>query len=462
MISDPDNFSSLAVTIMGLGLHGGGVAAARFFAGRGARVTVTDLRSEEVLSPSIEALGDLPIRFVLGKHTEDIFRNADMVIKNPAVPSTSPYLKMARRVETDISVFLRLSSSPVMAVTGSKGKSTTVSAMYHCLRTHRPGCRLGGNITVSPLTFLDGEGLKPDDPVILELSSWQLADLRDTGLLKPTVAVLNIILPDHQDRYHDMDAYVADKRVIYQAQDRGDYTLCLRDDPYGRSFYEETPGTPLYYSAEALPENTPGAFLAPDGRGFINLQGSPEEILPAEVLLPGRHNRLNLLAAGAACVLSGVAPADAAEALSRFPGIEHRLEFVARRRGVDYYNDSAATIPEAVAAAVEGFERPVVLIAGGTDKELDFAPLAAAAGQPKRLVLLKGTGTNKLLPKLREKGIAWTGPFGSLKEALDDAATVAAPGDIVLLSPGCTSFGMFLNEFDRGRQYKALVKDLPG
>lgn len=461
MISDSDNFNGLSVTVMGLGLHGGGAAAARFFASRGSRVTVTDLRDEATLAPAVESLTGFPIRYVLGKHTEEIFREADLVIKNPAVPSSSPFLKLARRVETDISIFLQYNRSPIIAVTGSKGKSTTVSALHHCLKEEKPHCRLGGNITVSPLTFLDEEGRDETHPVVLELSSWQLGDLRGSGLLKPSVAVLTVIMPDHQDRYSGMEAYVADKRIIYESQGPEDYTLCLRDDHYGRSFFDQTPAHPLFYSTEGLPEGTEGGWLETGGRGYIRLDGRTEEILPEAVLLPGRHNRLNLLAAGMACVLSGMSPAAVSASLARFPGIEHRLEHVRSRRGVDFYNDSAATIPEAVDAAVNSFTRPVVLIAGGTDKKLDFTLLKAAVERVKAAVLLEGTGTDKLLALLDRRCPGVKGPFKTMGEAVDAAAAAATPGDIVLLSPGCTSFGMFLNEFDRGRKYKSVVTSLP-
>ncbi|MBN2051283.1 MAG: UDP-N-acetylmuramoyl-L-alanine--D-glutamate ligase [Spirochaetales bacterium] len=446
---------------MGLGLHGGGAAAARFFAARGCRVTVTDLRNAEVLSPSIQALADLPVRFVLGKHPEELFTGADLVIKNPAVPPSSPLLKLARRIETDISVFLRYNTSPVVAVTGSKGKSTTASAIHFCLKTEKPDSRLGGNITVSPLTFLDEEDRDPLSPVVLELSSWQLADLKASGLLKPAVAVLTIILPDHLDRYGTMEAYVADKRLIYRNQTEEDYTLCLKDDPWGRLFYGETPGHPFYYTADSLDAGEPGLYLDSEGRGFIRRAGREEEILPPRVRLPGRHNRINLLAAGGACALLGMEASAVGKALAEFPGIEHRLEYLSTRRGVDIYNDSAATIPEAAAAGVLSFQRPVVLLAGGTDKELDFGPFLQAAKQTKGIALLAGTATDKLLPLLKAEGITPAGPYAGLDEALLKAFELTDPGDVLLFSPGCTSFGMFLNEFDRGRKFKAAVNTLP-
>ncbi|HAK47501.1 MAG TPA: UDP-N-acetylmuramoyl-L-alanine--D-glutamate ligase, partial [Spirochaeta sp.] len=190
---------------MGLGLHGGGSASARFFAESGAIVTVTDLHSREVLQPSIQALSDLSIRYVLEKHEISDFENADIIIKNPAVKPDSPYLKAASdagaEIETDISTFLRMNRRPVIAVTGSKGKSTTVSALYHVLKKINPDSDLGGNITVSPLTFFSDEKNGSGAPVILELSSWQLADIAGRNLLNPAAAAITNIMHDHQDRY---------------------------------------------------------------------------------------------------------------------------------------------------------------------------------------------------------------------------------------------------------------------
>ncbi|MDR1948433.1 MAG: UDP-N-acetylmuramoyl-L-alanine--D-glutamate ligase, partial [Spirochaetaceae bacterium] len=256
------DYSGQKVLVMGLGLHGGGLESARFFALRGAAVTVTDLRDETVLAPSIDKLrypggGPLPIRYVLGRHETGDFESADLVVKNPGVKPDSPFLRNCRRVETDISIFLAENPARLSAVTGSKGKSGTASAIHWALRRAREGgllpgtAWLGGNITLSPLSFLDRLG--PEDDVVLELSSWQLGDLRGRcrgsgeALLKPRCAVITAILPDHLDRYDDMETYVADKRIIYQGQDRRDATIA-GDDPWGRSFRAETPGRPLVYA----------------------------------------------------------------------------------------------------------------------------------------------------------------------------------------------------------------------
>ncbi len=445
---------------MGLGLNGGGLASARFLARSGAIVTVTDMKDESALADSIAALEGLPIRYVLGGHELGDFRSADLVVKNPAVRPDSPYLLTAKAIETDISLFLRLSPSPVIAVTGSKGKSTVSSAIHHILSTSGLASFLGGNITLSPLSFLDG--CDPRTPVVLELSSWQLADLKGMGILKPRIAVLTSIMPDHMNRYSSMEEYVADKRLVYADQDRSCHTLCNRDDPWGRSFASETRGTVLWY-ADAF-TGLPGAWLEPDpsSRGFYSgeSEAAAEEILPRALLVPGRHQRKNLLAAALACRVYGLSAAKVSSSAATFAGVEHRLERFAEKGGIAWYNDSAATIPQAVAAAVDSFDGPLILITGGTDKNLDFAPARQAYAKAKLVVLLAGSGTDKLKPLLEEDGLPLAGPFDDLSSAVGEAMARAEPGDTVILSPGCASFGMFVHEFDRGRKFKDVVRDL--
>jgi UDP-N-acetylmuramoylalanine--D-glutamate ligase len=462
----------MRVLVMGLGLHGGGVESARYLLSRGAEVTVTDLRDEKALAPSIEKLKDAgSVRYVLGSHRIEDFEQADMVIKNPGVPPDSPFLRAARRIETDISLFLAASPARLTAVTGSKGKSSTASAIHWVLAEGRnrgllPGksC-LGGNITRSPLIFL--ETLDREDDVVLELSSWQLGDLkgrmREDGahsraLLKPRCAVITSIMADHLNRYGTMENYVADKRIIYQGQDRHDATIAAGDG-WGRSFLRETPGRSLVYGEDPLPAGTVGGWISgPEGSGYALLSsGDRVEVVPPRILLPGRHQKKNLLAAALALLDLGLPPELIRDALGTFPGIEHRLEFFYEGGGIRFYNDTAATIPEAAAAAVAAFEPGPVLVTGGTDKDLDFAPLVRAAVRAKALVLLAGSGSDKLCPLLRHEGIPYRGPFDSVDAAVKAALEAASAGDTVVLSPGCASFGMFNNEFDRGRQWKEAV-----
>jgi UDP-N-acetylmuramoylalanine--D-glutamate ligase len=469
-------YQGMKVLVMGLGLHGGGLESARYLSRAGAGVTVTDLRDEAALAPSLEKLresGDSGIRYVLGRHEEEDFKKADMVIKNPGVPQDSPYLALSRRIETDISLFLAENPARLTAVTGSKGKSTAASALHWVLsRAGEAGLLsgtawLGGNITISPLTFLDG--LSPGDDVILELSSWQLADLRgrlrpDGGgeaLLKPRAAVITAIMGDHLDRYPSMEAYVDDKRVIYQGQDRRDLTV-IPAGPWGRSFLAETRGRPLVYSngppAKGGAEDEARGWLEGEG-GVVRLPGGElVEAVPAGILVPGAHSKMNLLAAALALLDLGLPPAFVRQSLGTFPGVEHRLEFFHEAGGVRFYNDTAATIPEAAAAAVAAFDTPVILAAGGADKKLDYAPLVKAAQNAKSLALLAGTGSGKLAPLLDRAGLRYGGPFDTVDAAVRAVLEEAAPGDTVVLSPGCASFGMFADEFDRGRKWKEAVR----
>jgi UDP-N-acetylmuramoylalanine--D-glutamate ligase len=468
------DYSGLKALVMGLGLHGGGLESARYLASHGAELTITDLRDEKTLAPTIEQLetAGVKARYVLGRHDMDDFKNADMVIKNPGVRPDSPYLQGAARIETDISLFLAASPARLSAVTGSKGKSGTASALHRVLDQARlrgllPGkAFLGGNITISPLSFLDG--LTPEDDVVLELSSWQLGDLgrglaarggaATSRVLKPRAAVITAIMPDHLDRYGTMDGYVADKRVIYQGQDRGDLTVAA-DDPWGRSFLSETPGRGLAYGDKPLPEGAAGGWVeGRDGPGLARrASGETVELVPRRLLVPGHHQKKNLLAAALSLLDLGLEAEFIRESLGAFPGIEHRLEFFHEWRGIRFYNDSAATIPEAAAAALEAFDRPVALVTGGTDKNLDFGCLAAAAPKAKAVILLAGTGSDKLRGLLDQALIPYRGPWDSVEGALRSALAAAAPGDAVVLSPGCASFGMFLNEFDRGRKWKEAV-----
>jgi len=464
-----ESYIGMKVLVMGLGLHGGGLESVRYLAGRGAEVTVTDLRDENVLAPSIELLKDFPIRYVLKRHNEEDFQKSDFVVKNPGVRPDSPYLKNAKRIETDISLFLAACPARLVAVTGSKGKSSTSSAIFHVLSENRTGGRafLGGNITISPLSFLDE--LEDGDDVVLELSSWQLGDLNGRNLLKPRAAVITPIMKDHLDRYTSMEAYIDDKRLIYQNQDGNDATIAC-DDNWGRCFLEESKGRPLLYSKKPLIWGVSGGWIPdPEGPGLARFHDNPNfsgkdgcivEVVPSKLLIPGFHQKQNLLAAALALLHLGLAPDTVRESLGRFPGIEHRLEFFHESGGVKFYNDSAATIPEAAAAAILAFEKPPILVAGGTDKNLDFAPLAMAAEKVKALVLLSGTGSDKIAGLLEGGIIKCRGPFDSIEAAAEAALDAAEPGDSVVFSPGCTSFGMFLNEFDRGSKWKESVKKI--
>ncbi len=449
----------LKVTIMGLGLHGGGLASALFFARHGAAVTVTDLRSADILKPTLEKLRAFTISYTLGRHEIKDFTEADIVIKNPAVPAESPFLQAAKRIETDISVFLSLNKYPVIAVTGSKGKSTTVSALYDGMKEIFPLTKLGGNITVSPLTFIDSCMKPSTDPVILELSSWQLADIKGKNLLHPETAIITNIMPDHQNRYRNMDAYVADKKLIYTDMQERDALLCNYDDPYGKIFAAETKSSVLFISAYPLPADIDGLYLK-NGEGFIQVKGKKEKILPSHTRLLGPHNKLNLLFAAGAMINRGLDSRFISRTLANFRGIPHRMEEVAVVHGTTWYNDSAATIPQATIAAIKSIPSPFRLICGGTDKALQFEGFTEALTVPRMVYFLEGSATDRMIPLLKKENIPYRGPFKDLETAVTYAHEDSSPGESVLFSPGATSFGMFLNEFDRGDKFRDIVKNL--
>lgn len=456
-----NDFTGQKVTIMGLGLNGGGLASTQYFLQRGAEVTVTDLRNEEVLRPSLEALGGQPVRYVLGRHEEADFLHADVVVKNPGVRAGNPYVALARRVETDLSLFLASLDNPVFAVTGSKGKSTTATALHHVVRASDPRARLGGNIAVSPLTFLDD--LEPGAPVILELSSWQLADLRGRGLLRPRVATVTNLLWDHMNTYPDQQAYAADKAVVFEGQGAQDWTLLPSEGLWGAWFAEKTVGRRAWIGTRE-PQDAPAWFSLVTGRGrWTDLSGAAREalLLPEDLAVPGEPFRHNCLAAAALAVLAGYEASLVPQALATFPGVEHRLERFAERLGAQWYNDTTATIPEAAAASASSFDVPVHWIAGGTDKSLEFSAFESMTKRPASLILLKGSATERMLPVFRAKGWEAQGPFDSMAAAVECAAQRVRPGEVVLMSPGAASFELFKNEFYRGNAFKELVLALP-
>ncbi len=500
------------ITVMGLGLNGGGEACVRFFLRHGAFVTITDMKTSEQLAPTIKRLNSDPdldkdrFTYVLGEHRIEDFAEADCVIKNPGVKiQGNKYLAAAKRIESDISIFLHFTKAPIIAVTGSKGKSSTVSALDFSLRSAGYKSFLGGNITVSPLTFL--EKTDGTTPVVLELSSWQLADLRGRKALKPKIAIITKIMPDHQNWYGSMESYVNDKKLIYADQGPEDYTIldfdeddylkdCRSPEPgckcWGDVFAKETKGTVLRYSKFQLPKNVFGAYQAKEDRttvGYVQLPGDSEgRKVMGQLQVPGEHMKTNVLNAALALSLMNVAPEQILSIVGIWKGITHRLErfheWQSPESGikVSFYNDSCATVPEAAAAASQAFARKVILLTGGTDKNLNFEPLAKvlrgeggseAKYQPLQTYLLAGSGTDKLLARLADPKLC-LGPFESLEIMLGvlkanlqnpsaDRVYKFYPDDDpipVVFSPGATSFGMFSNEFDRGNKFKDAVKQI--
>lgn len=448
---------------MGLGTRAGGLGVARFLAERGAIVTVTDMKPAEDLREPVAQLDGLPIRFVLGRHDERDFtaEGADFVVRNPAVRRTSNLLQLAResgvRVEMEMSLFLRACSAPVIGITGTKGKTTTAALCAEMLSAWHADTVLAGNMGVSAVAELDRIG--PETPVVLEISSWQLEAL-DEHELAPFIAVLTNISEDHLDAYNGFEDYAETKRSITRHQRDTDWFVANADDPFVQIAITST-------RARVVPFGTTIAGV--DGMQVETdclvwtWQGS-ESVIPIPDRAPylGGHQRLNAAAAASAALLRG-APVDAVAAgIERFGGVTNRMEWVAEIDGVTFINDSAATAPAAAVANLRGLAgRRLHLIAGGFDKGGDLSELAAAIAEHAATIrLLDGSATPRLAEAIAARGRVAGEPCTSMDVAVREAAGVARAGDVVLLSPGCASFGLFRDEFDRGDKFRLAVADL--
>ena len=442
------------VTVMGLGLFGGGLGVTRFLVRSGAKVTVTDSKSETDLRESVEQLRGLSVTLKLGGHDERDFLDADLVIVNPAVPENNPFLKVAPALETEMNLFFKLCRARnILGVTGSNGKTTTTTLIGEILKKHPRRSWVGGNIGISLLESLPDIG--PDDLVALELSSFQLENL-GTLPRSPHVGVVLNLSPNHLDRHGTMENYIAAKRQIVAHPDCRAKILNW-DDPVVRGFAGASPAETRYFS---LKESPPGGAWARDDE--IRFETGRLDVRRRKI--PGWFNLANMAAAATATRAAGEWPgwqAACEEVFNTFPGVEHRLEFVAEKAGVKYYNDSKATDAEATMAALETLPGPFVLILGGFDKKTPWEAFArAVAEKPVRAAVLMGQTAPAIEAALRAAPRA---PEIVRVATLDEAVRVPAnPGETVLLSPACASWDMYRNFTERGLRFKALVAALPG
>lgn len=455
------------VLVVGLGRRGGGVGVARWAAGQGAEVVVTDLADAEELGDSVAALEGLPIRLALGGHDEADVEWADLVIRNPAVPSESPLLARAREVGTpiamEIGLFLKSASGRVAGITGSKGKTTTSFALGHLIDGSFPRVVVAGNMGISAL---DQPALAEHDMAVLEISSFQAEGMAEFRVA-PDVFVVTNLLEDHLDRYSTVEQYHEAKVSVLDHQGSGDWAILpsrlddrarLEGRARGRRAYFEAAGEPL-------PPGADGVF-ASGGMLRASWRGDELELGPlANLPLGGAHYASNVAAAACAALALGTGAETIRDRLGSLPKLDHRQEPVATIDAVEYVNDSTATMPAATAASVRAYAgRELVLIAGGSSKRLDPRPLAVAASELVRtVVLLEGDATAGIGKALLARGLdSLRGPFDSIEAAVTEARSVARPGSVVLLAPGATSFGMFADEFDRGTRFKNAVRAMLG
>ncbi|MFZ1654891.1 MAG: UDP-N-acetylmuramoyl-L-alanine--D-glutamate ligase [Candidatus Moraniibacteriota bacterium] len=464
-----DWFKGKRITVFGIGLNRGALGTIKFLIEAGAReIIATDIKTKADLEPTLRELAKYKnITYVLGQHRPEDFTHADMVVKNPVIPWTNEYIKLALThhvpVEMDASLFVQLTKRPMIGVTGTKGKTTTASLIAHILEQSGKDIVRAG---ISQVGFLDALArVTSQSTIVAELSSWRLSSFTPHAY-SPSVAVVTNIYPDHLNYYKKMSAYVADKEIIFRHQKPTDTLVLNHDNEGARSFAAKAKSQVVWFSERELTEGE-GVFLR-SGSVYERTAAGEQALFPwPEIALLGGHNRSNILAAIAVARTQSIAPATIGAALVTFKGVPHRLEQVGEHSGVRFYNDSAATMPEAAVAGVRAFDAPVILIAGGADKACEYTELARVfATEPKAVVLLQGTATEKLLP-LMEKAAQAAGKSGvlfpvvtSMEDALRVAMEEAQSGDVVLLSPGVASFGLFQNEFDRGDQFRSGVKRL--
>lgn len=461
-------FKNKRITVFGLGLNMGGVGTVQYLVTHGAReVVVTDIKSREELRSSIEKLASYKnITYVLGQHRPEDFTQVDMVIKNPGISWTNEYIQLAQEhgvpVEMDSSLFFAICKAPIIGVTGSKGKTTTASLIAHILEHAEKKVLRVGISQVGVLGVLDQ--ITEEHVVVFELSSWRLSALTKVKR-SPHIAVVTNIFQDHLNYYKTMSAYMADKKNIFRFQKKNDIVITDFDNVLGREMVQDAPGSVLFTSVVGSIEGD-GAWLS-DETLFVSEQEKESVLLPLlEVPLKGTHTLSSVLLASLAALSFGVTLKDVRAGIKSFKGVPHRLEKVAEKKGVTYYNDTTATIPDAAIMALRSFSEPVILIAGGSDKRLDFTFFAEEIlTRPKGLVLFRGEGTEKIIQALRmllpedQKNRSFE-VVESMGKAVELASRSALPGDVVLLSPGAASFGLFKNEFDRGEQFRKVVEAL--
>ena len=461
------DLSGAQVTVLGLARSG--VAASRLLKEAGARVTVADRKGEDELAAVLTTVDRTQIEVALGSGYERSLDHADLVVISPGVPYRMEALERVRqrgvKVISELELASRFFSAPILAVTGTNGKSTTVTLIGKMLAEQGKRAFVGGNLgtALSEAAWAALQAKKhgrpePYDYLAVEVSSFQLETI---DRFHPWVAsVLNVTV-DHQDRYETVEEYLTAKRRIFENQTRDDFALFNLDDPRVATMSNSVRARRLGFSRrrEVGADFDGGTFLEGD-EIVTTVTGRRQEIcLTSDLKIIGHHNVENVMAAATYASLWGCPPEIIRRVITAFPGLEHALELVRERRGVRFVNDSKGTNVDATLKALEGIDRPVWLIAGGRDKGGDFSRLTEMVRRRVKHAILIGEAA----PLLRA---AWAGATSmseatSLREAVGWAAREAVAGDVVLMSPACASFDMFRDYQDRGRQFKSAVQSLP-
>lgn len=429
----------MKVLIFGLGLNQGGVGSAKYFAQKGDAVKITDLKSREILKPSIDQLKDFPnITFTLGEHRNEDIDWANLIIKNPGVKPGNQYIEYAKskgkKVEQDMGIFLQYAKpSQIIGITGTKGKSTTASLIYEMLKAAGKKVLLAGNIGTSVLDVISN--IESDTLLILEISSFQL-EAFDQHQVSPHWAVITNIYPDHLNYYKNMDEYIYSKKIIGFYQTSDDFLFINKDDSTisDNKFLKGLKGQIIFYSVKDLPED-------------INS------------VLTGEHNKSNIAAAYAVGRIFGVDQKSIIRTLSDFKGVPFRMQLIKDWNGVKIINDTTATGPDAAIQAIKTFPNST-LICGGMNKGMSYLEFARVVDKNvKKVFFLEGDSTEEIKKLLQDKEKI-AGEYSDLEKLLTDVKVVVQSGDIILFSPAATSFNLFQNEFDRGGKFNQAVEKI--
>lgn len=458
------------MVILGAGRQG--IALARYLAARGARVTLNDHRGARDLTEAREALSGVPVEWVLGSHPLNLLDELDILAISGGVPLTLPLVREAQKraipLTNDSQIFMDAVPCPVIGITGSAGKTTTTTLVGRMARAAFGEAKVwvGGNIGNPLISDLDE--MRPNDLAVIELSSFQLELMTSAP---PIAAVLNIT-PNHLDRHGTMEAYTAAKARIVEYQKEGDVVVLGLDDDGAWALAGHAPGRVFSFGVRQPPSlrtgDHPQAGTYLNGETLTLWDGEAYRPLFSrkKILLRGEHNLLNVLAACAIAHAAGISPEAMGAGVEGFTGVAHRLEFVRTWKKAAWYNDSIATAPERAMAAIQSFQEPLVLLAGGRDKDLPWEEFAELVQERARHVVLFGEAADlvgRALAVAAEKGRGQTIPHtrcDGLEEAVRAAAQVVAPGDVVLLSPGGTSFDEFRDFAERGEWFRKWVHEL--
>ena len=449
--------------IVGMGRQGS--ATARYLAAQGARLRLTDSRSTDALQTVIEAMADVEADWVLGEHPFSLLQGAEAVFPSGGVPLTIPLITEANKrgipLSNDSQLFLEAAPCKVIGITGSAGKTTTTTLVGRMAQvatemdTDYHKAYVGGNIG-NPL-IADVNLMQPNDLAVMELSSFQLQIMTQS----PPIAALLNITPNHLDRHADMQEYVDAKLQILVNQQPNDFAVLNREDRLSWQARSKVKGDLLSFGLHKPDEPFSGTFLQ-DSMVTLRQHGEDHTVLPlSDIQLRGQHNLLNVLAACTIAAAADIPPAAMKKGVAGFAGVEHRLEFVRSWGGAKWYNDSIATAPERTIAAIHAFDEPLVMLIGGRDKHLPWDEFAQLAAERVDHIVLFGEAAELVKSALDKTPGKYTlDTCYSLTEAVQTAAERINEGDVVLLSPGGTSYDQYTDFAERGREYKRLVKAL--